>query len=247
MDRNRRVALAVAVAVQVGRFLVLLAAVLVAPLLGISGWFIGLFGTAACTVFAVVLVTRYRWWGRIGVTWRPPGRAALLWLLPFAVEVALWTVPAGLVDRPPGFGLWTLSLLLVGVNEELVSRGVVLERLGRAFPVLPSVAITAALFGLQHLSAFATTSRGAVDVLGNVAASACFGFALAAYQARFHWIVPLIVAHAVLDTVTILSGRPFGDAAIAAMSVGYVIVGLVLLRRGVPAADGQAEPARSIR
>ena len=247
MDRARRTAVTVAVAVQVGRFLVLLAAVLLAPLVGVTGWWIFFVGTAACTVYAVVLVSRYRLWRRIGATWRSPGRGALPWLVPFAVEAALWTVPSGLVDRAPGSGLWTLSLLLVGVNEELVSRGVVLERLGRAFPALPAVAITAALFGLQHLSAFATTSRGAVDVLGNVAASACFGFALAAYQARFHWIAPLIVAHAGLDLVTVLSGRPFGDTAIAVMSVGYLIVGVVLLRRGSPAAAGRAQPARSLR
>jgi membrane protease YdiL (CAAX protease family) len=234
VDSTRRRALGVAVTVQVSRFLVLLAAVLLAPSVGISGWFIGLAANVACTVFAVVLVTRFRLWGRIGWSWRPRGRRSLLWLSPFVVEALLWTVPAGIVDRPPGIGLWSLSLLLVGVNEELTSRGVILSRLERAFPPGAAVAITAALFGLQHLSAFATTSRGGVDIVGNVLASACFGVALGAYQSRFRWIVPLILAHAVLDVTAILGTRSFGDLAVVVMSVAYVAVGVVILRGRPP-------------
>lgn len=60
--------------------------------------------------------------------------------------------------QPIGF------MLLVGVNEELVSRGVVLERMRRSFGPYAAVGITAALFGLQHLSAFATTGRGGYDI-----------------------------------------------------------------------------------
>ena len=54
---------------------------------------------------------------------------------------------------------------------------------------MPAVAMTAALFGLQHLSAFATTSRGGVDILGNVLASACFGVALGACSPASAWMV----------------------------------------------------------
>lgn len=230
MDPTRHTAVTFAVAVQFSRFLVLFATVSVAPLLGVAGWFVGFMANVTCTAFAALLVTRCRLWGRIGWSWRSRGRASLIWLIPFVVEALLWTLPVGLVDRPPGFGLWSLSLLLVGVNEELTSRGVILDRLERAFPTGSAVVITAALFGLQHLSAFATTSRDGVDILGNVAASACFGLALAAYQSRFRWIVPLILAHAVLDTVTILGARPFGDAVIALMSVAYVGVGVALVR-----------------
>ncbi|WP_111766461.1 CPBP family intramembrane glutamic endopeptidase [Nakamurella deserti] len=234
MDSPRRRALGAAVTVQVSRFLVLYATVLLAPLVGISGWFVGLAANVTCTVFAVVLVTRYRLWHRIGWSWRPRGRRSLPWLAPFLVEALLWTLPAGLVDRPPGYGWWSLSLLLVGVNEELTSRGVVLSRLERAFPPGVAVAVTAALFGLQHLSAFATTSRGGVDILGNVLASACFGVALGAYQSRFRWIVPLIAAHAVLDLTPTLGAWSFGDLAVAAISVAYLAVGVAILRGRAP-------------
>lgn len=75
--------------------------------------------------------------------------------------------------------------------------------------------ITAALFGLQHLSAFATTSLGAYDIVTNVLVSACYGFALAAFQLWFAWIVPLILIHGFADFTTIgvraeLAGGPDG-------------------------------------
>ena len=66
-------------------------------------------------------------------------------------------LPVGLVEEPPGFGLWALTLLLVGFNEELISRGVVLERSRRGFGPYSAVTLAPALFGLQHHSAFATT------------------------------------------------------------------------------------------
>ena len=61
------------------------------------------------------------------------------------------------------------------------------------------------LFGLQHLSAFALTSRGAGDILMNVLLSGVYGFALAAYQLRFRWIRPLILVHALADFTTVLA------------------------------------------
>lgn len=223
--------MAFGVAVHLARFAVLYATLLVAPLLGISGWWLGFAATVMCTVFAVAAVSAYGLWRHVGLSVVPPGRLALLALVPFVAEALAWAVPAGILDLEPGPALWAVSLLLVGVNEELVSRGVVLSRLETAYRPWSAAAITAMLFGLQHLSAFATTSRGVVDILGNVAASACFGFALAAYQSRFRWILPLIVLHAALDFTTILSARPFSDAVIADISVGYLVFGAVLLGR----------------
>lgn len=231
MQNTRVGAVAFGTAVHLARFAVLYATLLVAPLLGISGWWLGFTATVMCTVFAVAAISAYGLWRRVGVSMVPPGRFALLALVPFAAEALAWAVPSGILDRPPGPALWAVSLLLVGVNEELVSRGVVLSRLETVYPPWSAAAITGSLFGLQHLSAFATTSRGVLDIVGNVAASTCFGFALAAYQSRFRWILPLIVLHAAIDVTTILSARPFTDAVIAAISVGYLVFGAVLLTR----------------
>lgn len=208
-----------------------------APLLGITGWYTGLFVNVLCALFAAGLVTWFRLWKQIGFTtlWR--GRTAALLLLVPLTEALLWMLPTGLVEQPPGFGLWAASLLLVGFNEELVSRGVVLERMRRSFPTYTAVAITAALFGLQHLSAFATTGRDAYDILTNVIVSACYGFALAAFQFRFAWIVPLIVIHGLSDFTTILTGGGLSDAMVVVTLVVFLAYGILVLR-----ADPKAEP-----
>ena len=208
-------------------------ALVVAPIFGVSGWYLGLTANIACVVYAAVLVTVRRQWRTSGilVAWRGPGAAVILLVL--VAEVLAWAVPAGLENRPPGFGMWALTLLLVGINEELTSRVVVLERLRQAFGPYAAVALTAALFGLQHLSAFATTSRDAVDVAGNVVVSACTGFALAAFQYRYRWLTPLILVHAAADFTAILALRPLGDGVIALTAVGFVVLGHVtLLWRG---------------
>ncbi|WP_306366557.1 hypothetical protein [Nocardiopsis sp. CC223A] len=49
---------AFAVTVTVARFLVISLALAAAPLIGITGWYMGLFANAVCVVFAVALVTR---------------------------------------------------------------------------------------------------------------------------------------------------------------------------------------------
>lgn len=224
------------IAVHVARFGVIVLGLEIAPLLGITGWYSGLFTNALCVVFAAALVTYLGLWRRIGATtlWR--GRKAGLLLLVPLGEALLWLLPDGLIEKPPGFGLWALTLLLVGVNEELISRGVVLERMRRAFNPYAAVAITAALFGLQHLSAFATTSRGAYDIVTNVLVSACYGFALAAFQFRFAWIVPLILIHGLADFTTILTSGGLGDLAVVGTLVLFVTYGILVIRgacRGV--------------
>ena len=203
----------------------------IAPLLGITGWYMGLFVNVLCALFAAGLVTWFGLWKRIGFTtlWR--GRTALLLLLVPLAEALLWLLPSGLVEQPPGFGLWALTLLLVGFNEELISRGVVLERMRRSFGAYSAVAITAALFGLQHLSAFATSNRDSYDILTNVLVSACYGFALAAFQFRFAWIWPLILLHGLVDFTTILTSGGLPDAVVVVTLVVFLAYGILILRR----------------
>lgn len=201
-----------------------------APLLGISGWYAGIFVNVLCAVFAAGLVSYLGLWRRIGfTTWWRGRTAALLLIVPLG-EALLWLFPAGLVEEPPGFGLWALTLLLVGFNEELISRGVVLERLRRGFGPYTAVGLTAALFGLQHLSAFATTSRGGYDIATNVLVSGCYGFALAAYQFRFAWIWPLILIHGLADFTTILTSGGLGDLLVGVTLVVFIAYGILVIR-----------------
>lgn len=212
------------------RFGLIMGALWLAPLLGITGWYMGLFANALCSAYAAALITRYRLWRTVGIRrlWR--GRTAALFLLVPLAESLAWVLPDGLVSVPPGLGLWVLTLLLVGFNEELISRGVVLNRLSKDFRAFPAVALTAALFGLQHLSLFATSDRGAYDILANVLMSGTVGFAFAAYQYRFNWIWPLILLHAFADLTAIWARSPHGDIFAAGTAVMFVAYGVAVLR-----------------
>lgn len=157
----------------------------ISGLLGVSGWTLGFVANIAVTVFAVALVSQRRLWRRAGVTVRWRGPIALAALAPLAFEALSWTLPAGIAPQDPGLALWAAALLLVGINEELISRGVILERLADAYRAGVAVSVTAVLFGLQHLSALVLTSRAFDDVALNVLLAGVYGVALAAYQLRF--------------------------------------------------------------
>lgn len=217
------------VTVHLARFGVIIATLTAAPAFGVQGWYLGLTVNIACVLFAIALVTWRRLWRTSGIFVVGRGRGAVLFLLPLLLEVLLWTT-GGLENRPPGFGLWALTLLLVGINEELISRVVVLERLRRSFTAPTAVTTAAALFGLQHLSAFATTNRTWDDITTNVLVSACYGFALAAFQYRYRWVLPLILLHAAADFTTILALRPLPDGLVAATLAVFVLLGVLLLR-----------------
>jgi membrane protease YdiL (CAAX protease family) len=121
-------------------------------------------------------------------------------------------------------------VLLVGLTEQLISRVVDLERMWRSFGPAGAVELTGALFGLQHLLAFATTARTADDVLLNVLVSACYGTGLAAFQYRFRWVLPLVLAHAAADCTTILSADLLPDVVVAITCVAFLATAAVILR-----------------
>lgn len=231
---NRLPPLVDATGLHLLRFAVIAVSLELATLAGVSGWTLGLVANVAVTVLAVVLMTRRKLWRCSGMTtlWR--SRVAALALLPLCAEAISWALPAGITARTPGLGLWALTLLLVGVNEELFSRGLVLERLRPAYRPTVAAVTTAALFGLQHLSALVLTSREAGDVLGNVALSAVAGLALTAFQLRFRWLWPLILVHATADWVIILASRALPDAFIGVAHLLLLLYAVVLLR-GLPA------------
>lgn len=233
-------ALAFGVIVHLTRFGVILLGLWLAPLLGIAGWYAGLFANVLCALYAAALVTWLGLWRSTGflTLWR--GKTPALLSLILLAEALIWLMPRGLAEQPPGYGLWALTLLLVGFNEELISRGVVLSRIGRAFSAIPAVTFTALLFGMQHLSAFATSTRDTYDVLGNVLVSACYGFALGAFQYKFAWIWPLMLIHALADFTTILTVEQHGEVVIVVTLIAFVGFGFYLLTRAGPAspADG---------
>lgn len=249
MRRKRISALALAVAILLARLLVILAAIEIAPLLGIHGWYIGLFANALCVVFAAAVLTWLRLWrgNGLGVLWR--GWPALLFVIPLLViEPLVWPLAlGGLENLPPGYGLWGLTLLLVGINEELIDRVAVLRTLAGAYRRTWAVVLSAALFGLSHLSGLVLSSRAVEDVMWNVLLTGVYGFALAAYQIRFAWLWPLILAHAAADFTIILIDRAPPDLLVATVHIGLLVLGIALLRGRTRRSAGHGgEPARAV-
>lgn len=218
-----------ALAIHLFRFGLMWATLELAGLVGIPGWYQGLTVNVVLCIAAAALMTRRRLWRSTGmaVAWR--SRLAVVALVPLVVNAVSW-LHTGVVPQEPGYALWALTLLLVGFNEELFSRGIVLSRLLPAYGPVRAVVLTAVLFGLQHLSALVMTTDPAGDVLSNVASTAIYGFALAAFQARFRWLWPLVVVHALADWSIILSGRPWSDAVVVFAEVLLVVFGVVVLR-----------------
>lgn len=222
--------LADATAIHLLRFAVMLVTLELAGWLGVTGWYLGLVTNVVLVVVAAAVMTRRRLWHSSGMLtlWR--SRLAALALIPLLAEALSWLVPGGFENRAPGAWLWAVTLLLVGLNEEMFSRGIVLDRLGRSYRPVPAVLWTAALFGLQHLSALALTDRGVGDVLGNVALSAIYGLALASFQLSFRWLWPLVLIHGLADWTTILAPRHYSDVIIGAWQAVFIGYGVWLLR-----------------
>ncbi|MEU6248743.1 CPBP family intramembrane glutamic endopeptidase [Glycomyces sp. NPDC047010] len=200
-----------------------------------------------CAAFAIGAVTWLKLWKHSGlfVLWRSK-KAALL-LLPFAIEALIWLAyPGGFASQAPGLGLWALTLLLVGVNEELTSRVAVLQTLRTAFSSTWAVVLAGVMFGLQHLSLLATGSPSTEDLLTILVLTGVYGFALGAYQFRFTWVLPLILFHAASDFTQILTTEPVPFAMHIAIALTLLTCGIWLLKAHRQAPTGASLiPART--
>lgn len=176
-----------------------------------------------------------------------PTRTALLTLPLFALA-ATYAVPGidstaylseGVGPDEGGFVLLCLAVicLLVGLNEELWSRGVILHPLRRLGPWLGSVAV-ALLFSAQHLLNLVAFGARLDDTVAQLVSTAAFGFVLAALRWHDVAILPLAVLHGLGNFLQLASpgAAPLHQqAAIAVVEVAY---GVVLLRLAAGRARG---------
>ncbi|GAA4487421.1 hypothetical protein GCM10023191_015230 [Actinoallomurus oryzae] len=125
--------------------------------------------------------------------------------------------------------------MFVGLNEELLSRGVVLTAL-RGLGPYACACWVAVLFGLQHLINL-WWGQPLDDTLVQIVDAGAFGFVLASLRLRgvsLWWLVP---THAFVDYVSIMSpGAPPGwqQVAVVLAEVGYGVWNLSRLSRTAP-------------
>lgn len=170
-------------------------------------------------------------WRRLGLVGTPAGSARAGWraLLPVTLLVLGPSIGLALATGDdlvhPSISVMealavTLLAVLIGANEELWFRGVVVDQLGGAARPWLVIAVSSLLFGLPHWSGSAATTLNAVGV------ALAVGVPFACVRLRCGSLLPLIAVHALIDiwaflhTASVLAeGNP---------SAGEVAAGLVL-------------------
>lgn len=124
-----------------------------------------------------------------------------------------------------------ITMILVGLVEELIFRGLLFRALLKRMPVPGAIAISAATFALGHLINL-LTGQGGLDTLVQVIFALAWGFlfTFVFYRSGSLWIC--ILSHAVID-VSSLFGRQSSRIDLIYTSVSLVVAlayGLYLSR-----------------
>jgi membrane protease YdiL (CAAX protease family) len=156
--------------------------------------------------------------GRLGIDFRRPGRDALLG---FALALAIGIPGLGvyLGSKAIGIGVtvvpsaldtfwWTIPILVLsalraGLQEEVIVIGYLFARLrDLGWATWPIILVAAALRGTYHLY------QGFGAFAGNFAMGVLFGW----LYSRYGRVLPLVIAHFVIDTA-IFVGYPWAASA----------------------------------
>lgn len=197
----------------------------------------------AASLFLLVLVLVFRWWGEVGLT-QGPQRGTLKVIWPWLLFLALFAFSALGAGMPPAtVTLFILAnTLMVGWSEEVMFRGIMLRGLFRSGGIWVAILGSSALFGAMHvLNVFLTGDlRGAVIQAGAALLSGVF---LAAVRLRTGSLWTGIVLHGLWDAGTffIAAGgaaaggtaagpTALGDYGSIVMSLPLVLLGLFFLR-----------------
>ena len=230
-------ALAQAAAVTLVWHAVLFAAAFGLPPLA-PAWFPGLGATvvnALAALVPVAVVVRRGWGRRPWLrTLRPRRPLLLLPVLLVALSYALPGIRGSAVDLASSAVLF----LVLGVSEELLSRGVVQELLA---PLRPGARVlwVGLLFGLGHALSGAVFGRPWDDTLTQVVSTAAFGAGFAALRLHVVALWPLAALHGLDDWCQVGSPGAAPWPWQLAVAVGYAAAAWALTRGpALPAPSG---------
>lgn len=191
-------------------------------------------GTNAATLLAAAVVTVSAALGLALMVRLRPRLADFGWRRPQGVKAVAWFVPAALipvivllatgvsvhVSLVPAL-VW-LSVV-VGVNEEVWFRGLLLA-LFRPAGARRAVVATAVLFGVLHLANLAGGATAGYAVL-QLAFAALFGFVAAELAVLTDSLWPTILWHALYDLTSYLGGDALDARALVGLAVQVVVLG----------------------
>lgn len=163
-------------------------------------------------LFLLVLVVRQQW-RDVGLNKLASGRSLLLTWLPLLYIVVGLGLAVALGMPPADVLLWVLlNTFLVGLSEELMFRGVLLQAFRHTVSIWPAVWLTTLAFGAIHtLNVFLTGDLRTASIQS--AAAALSGLLFIALRLRTGSLWPCIVVHGLWDfaTFTIAVSRGGGS------------------------------------
>jgi hypothetical protein len=187
-------------------------------------WYPDLGAAVVNLVCAAVVLFLLRAWHLQGdVTGRGRRWYLALPLLAIALSYAIPGIDGALVGS-------AVTLALVGVNEELYSRGLSLE-IARPLGDRTAAVLTATTFGLGHLQNYLVFGGALDDTLVQVVMAGVYGFCLAGARLRMNTVWPLVLVHAIDDWTQINSPGRAPDWWQVTTLVFFVAYGLLLTRK----------------
>jgi len=159
-------------------------------------------------LFLLALIV-WQQWRDVGLNQIPSGRSLLLTWLPMLYIVVGLGLAVVFGLPPVGVLLWILfNTFLVGLSEELMFRGVLLQAFRRTVSIWPAVGLTTLAFGAIHiLNVFMTGDLSRASI--QAAAAALSGLLFIALRLRTGSLWPCIIVHGLWDfaTFTIAAAR----------------------------------------
>jgi membrane protease YdiL (CAAX protease family) len=171
----------------------------------------------------VVTLTLRGWWRTVG--FRGPERARQLWYFaPVAVVALVNVVPGFDPGGVASLAGYVVLALLIGFVEETFFRGLMLRALlqrGR----WRAVWVTSLIFALTHLMN-SLTGRGVLDQATQVLFALSVGVCYAALAVHTGLLWPLVLTHALIDTLSM--AQPDDTAVAGSALLAMALVGSAL-------------------
>ncbi len=166
-----------------------------------------LLGLAAVAAVIAVVTTAIPLWKKLGVAARPQNLRGCLYFIPMWI-LSTGNIWDGVHPNYAGGALWYAigSMALVGFVEEMIFRGFLFRVLLKKDGPKVAVIVSAVTFGIGHI----VNLLAGIDIVDNllmVVFAIAWGFILTMVYYKSGSLLPCIIAHAVVDILSMLSAE----------------------------------------